>query len=413
MRLPDSGREPRTVLFVVNDPRFFITHRMGLARGVRASGYDVHVAIPDRRNDVATIEAAGFPVHRVPIDSQGLNPLADFQTVFELWRLYRRLRPSIVHHVTIKPVLYGSLAARLANVPSVVNAISGLGLMFAAGTRFASLRAAMVCVAYRLFLSHPNTRVIFQNEQDRVVFVRARIVPVEHTALIVGSGVELGAFAPHAVPDDPPIVVLPARFLRQKGIREFAEAAGILRAEGMAARFVLVGDFAGNRDAVSQSDLDRWCAAGVIENWGWTDNMPSVIARSSIVCLPSYYREGVPKALIDGCAGGRPLVTTDMPGCRDVVADGLNGYLIPPRDVPALVTALRRLLLDPAARGRMGKNAREIAEARYALESVIDATLRCYHALDAANDASRGAVVPPARNQGGRDTVPTVSDTMR
>lgn len=391
MRRPDPSGGARRVLFVVNDPRFFVTHRLGLAQGIREAGYDVHVAVPDERNDLATIQAAGFAVHRVSIDRQGLNPFSDLRTIFELQRLYRRVRPTIVHHVTIKPVLYGSIAARLAGVPCVVNAISGLGSLFAEGSRLAAVRSTLARMAYRMLLSHPRVHVIFQNEDDREVFVRGHIVAARDTTLIFGSGVDLAAFAPEIVPEEPPIVLLPSRFLKQKGIREFAEAARKLKNEGISARFVLVGDAAENRDAIARADLERWCAEGVIENWGWTNDMAGVVARSSIVCLPSYYREGIPKALIDGSAGGRPLVTTNMPGCRDVVAPGVNGLLIPPRDVDALAAALRTLLLDPAARARMGREARRIAEARYALRSVVDATIGVYRSLEAQLQVSADA----------------------
>jgi glycosyltransferase involved in cell wall biosynthesis len=381
MRPPEASSCRRIVLFVVNDPRFFVTHRLELARGIRRAGYDVHVAVPDEHNAPEIIRGAGFVVHLVPIDRQGLNPLADLRTIGSLIGLYRSLRPTIVHHVTVKPVLYGSLAARLTGVPCVVNAISGLGTLFSDGGAVAATRSAAIRRMYKIFIQHPNSRTVFQNQEDRAVFMKARIVRFETTVLIFGSGVDLTEFHPEVASDEPPIVILPARFLKQKGIREFAAAARILQAEGISARFALVGDTAENRDAVPRSDLDAWRAEGVIEDWGWTDDMPGTVARSSIVCLPSYYREGIPKALIDGSAGGRALVTTDMPGCRDVVENGVNGLIVQPRDVGSLVDALRTLLLDPPLRTRMGRKAREVAETRYGLERVVDATLNCYESL--------------------------------
>lgn len=372
-----SGR-PR-VLFVVNDPRFFLTHRLELALGVRDAGYDVHVATPEEPAS-RELRETGLPYHPVPLERQGTNPLADVATIAGLVRLYRALRPDLVHQVTVKPVLYGTIAARLARVPAVVNAIAGLGQLFAEGGAAAHARRAVIGRAYRMALGHPNARTIFQTEEDRARFLELGLVRPDRTALIRGSGTDLRAIAPLPEPPGDPVVVLVARLLRQKGIAEFADAARQLLGEGVAARFALVGDQANNRDAVTQEELQRWRDAGTLELWGWRTDMGAVFAESAIACLPTYYPEGVPKALIDAAAAGRPIVASDTPGCRAVVQPGENGLIVPPRDAGALAGALRTLLADRALRARLGEASRRIAEERFSIEAVVRDTLAVYAA---------------------------------
>lgn len=375
--LPRRQTSPARVLFVLNDSRFFVSHRLLLARGLRDAGYDVHVAAA-AEDGVNAILAAGFPFHPIPLQKQGLNPFADVRALSEIFRLYRRLRPSIVHHVTIKAVLYGTVAARMARVPAVVNAVAGLGTLFAGGSPLADLRRGAMRTIYAASVRHPNLHFIFQNTEDRDTFFRARLADANRSVLIQGSGADLRLISPSPEPDGPPLVVLVARLLRQKGVEEFAEAARRLRAAGVPGRFALVGDSASNRDAVPRAVLDQWRDEGVVEVWGWRDDMDAVLAQAAIACLPSYYPEGVPKALIDAAAAGLPIVTTTMPGCRETVIDGVNGLLVPPRDVDALTDALRRLLLDADLRRRFGAASRKLAEDRFSIDAVIHSTLEVY-----------------------------------
>jgi glycosyltransferase involved in cell wall biosynthesis len=368
------------VLLVVNDARFFVTHRLPLAVGIRDAGYDVQVAAPALGDSATAIRHAGFVLHHVPIDRQGINPLNDIHALASLVRLYAQLKPQLVHHVTVKPILYGSLAARMTGVPTVVNAISGLGILFAQEGLASRLRSLAVRSAYRIAMRNHNMRAIFQNEHDRSTFLRARIVNEKQAVLIPGSGVSVSSFRPDAEPEEPPIVILPARLLRRKGVREYVQAARILKAEGVNARFVLVGDQAQNRDAIPASDLRTWEKEKTVELWGWLEDMPSLVVRASIVCLPSY-SEGIPKALLDACAGARPIVTTNTPGCNDVVINGFNGLLVPPRDAKSLATALGTLLRDPELRRRLGRNGRVLAEEKFDVELVIRATLAAYTSL--------------------------------
>jgi glycosyltransferase involved in cell wall biosynthesis len=381
-------KDDTTILFVVNDPRFFVTHRLGLAKGIRKAGYAVHVATPTAgyESDTQTILAAGFPLHEVAIERQGLNPFRDAKALLQLIRLYRRLRPQIVHHVTVKPVLYGTLAAQIARVPAVVNAISGLGRLFATDNIVSRARAVATRRTYKLIFKHTKMCAIFQNQEDRRTFIQAGIVSERSSTLIAGSGTELDRFDPSLEPETPPIVLLPARLLRQKGVREFVAAARTLRAEKIVARFAIVGDTAGNRDAMPARELEEIEKEGVVELWGWSDDIPRMMSRASIICLPSYH-EGLPKALIDGCAAGRPIVATDIAGCRAVVTHGLNGMLVPARDSPALANAIRILLADPSLRAHMGQKSRGIAEKNFDIAMVTQATLSVYAMLLAIQEA--------------------------
>jgi glycosyltransferase involved in cell wall biosynthesis len=373
------------ILYVVNNIEFFRSHRWPLAEGARAAGFDVHVATPNGENDAA-MRAAGFQHHPFHLARGGQNPLRDGRSLTELVALYRHVRPALVHHVTIKPVVYGGLAARIARVPAVVQAVSGLGYVFMAkGTR-ARLRRTAVIALYKQAFAHPNLRAIFQNRDDERELCALRIVRPEQAVHIAGSGVDLSAFSVGAPPDKAPaLVVLPARTLWDKGVGEFVQAARILRdrARGGSppARFALVGGpDPHNPTAVDPQTLDTWAREGVVEVWGHRTDMPRVLAQAAIVCLPSY-REGMPKTLLEACAASRPIVTTDVPGCREAVRNGENGFVVPPRDPNRLADALGTLLDDPDLRQRMGAAGRARAEREFDVRAVVSRTLALYREL--------------------------------
>ncbi|HEY8077862.1 MAG TPA: glycosyltransferase family 4 protein, partial [Labilithrix sp.] len=293
------------LLIVVNDAAFFLSHRLSLALGARAAGYDVHIATP-RDEASPRIEAAGLPFHAIPLQRKSMSAARELRAVAALVSLYRDVRPDVVHHVTAKPILYGGIAARVAGVPAVVHAVSGLGYVFISrGMRARALQRA-IRATYRVATSHPNCAVIFQNEDDRATFGDA--IRATRIAMIRGSGVDLALFRPTPLPTGEPIVVLPSRMLWDKGVGEFVDAARMLRDRGVRARFVLAGGVdPGNPAAVPRERIEDWVREGVVEWWGHRADMPEVLAQSTIVCLPSY-REGMPKTLLEACAAGRPIV---------------------------------------------------------------------------------------------------------
>jgi glycosyltransferase involved in cell wall biosynthesis len=368
------------LVYVVPDARFFVTHRLPLALAARARGYDVHVATPDGAS-VEAIRAAGLAWHRVRFGALRRKPWSDLLTLLDLLRLYRRLKPALVHHVTFKAVLYGTLAARVNRVPAVVNAMTGLGEVFAARSLSDRVWRAITLILFRAFVRHRRMRVIVQNADDRRELIAARTVREDETVLIRGSGVDPSAFVPaDRAPNDVPVVLFAGRIVRTKGIAELVAAARLLREGGVRARFVVAGDR--DRDsgaAIPDATFDSWLAD--VETVGMVDDVRPLYAAADVVCLPSWGGEGVPKALIEAAACALPIVTTDVPGCRDVVRDGENGLLVPPRDVPALAAGLRTLIEDPPLRARLGQRGREIVIEEFSLQRVIGETLAVYAAL--------------------------------
>lgn len=371
----------RTILFVHNAPDTFLSHRLPLALAAQQVGFDVHVATTDGPA-AAQLKSSGFTVHALRLDRSGTNLAKEFSTILAMFRLYRQLRPDIVHHTTIKPVLYGSIIARMVRVPNVVNAITGLGYVFVTSGLKVFILRGFVQRAYRVALANRNSAVIFQNSDDLERFIRQKLVDQRRTTLIRGSGVDLNQFAPAPPLEGPPTVLLASRMLWDKGVGEFVSAAAKLRARNIKAKFVLAGDSdPGNRRSIPESQLKAWHESGVVEWWGHRPDMPAVFQQCHIVCLPSSYGEGVPKVLIEAAASGRPIVTTKVPGCHEIVKDGWNGVLVSARDPDALADAIQSLIEDPALGRTMGRNGRELVEAEFSVEHVVARTLDIYSHL--------------------------------
>lgn len=372
---------PKRLLINVNVAWFFVSHRLAIARGALAAGYEVHLTSDVESSDEAeAIIREGVIFHRVPLHRGSFNPLSDLRYVAHLACIVRRVKPDVMHNVSFKPIIYGSLIARCMGLRRIVNAISGLGYSFSGGDtrRLVSMLARS---AYRLALRDQRARVIFQNPDDVREFVQAGVVTPAQVRVIRGSGVDLETFSASSEQSDLPQVVFPARLLRDKGVVEFARAAQLLRSQGVAARFLL----AGRRDdknpaSLGAHELRRLEQETGIEWLGHVKDMPALYRSASVVCLPSY-REGLPKALLEACAAGRAIVTTDVPGCREVVTDGLNGLLVKARDVASLAEALARLLRDPELRARLGAAGRRRAESEFDLRLIVRATLELYREL--------------------------------
>jgi glycosyltransferase involved in cell wall biosynthesis len=375
----------RRVLFVVNVDWFFLSHRLPIARAARDAGAEVLVATAGTgRQDEITSE--GFRYVAMPFTRSGRRPLREAATLLRLIWLYARLRPDVIHHVTVKPVLYGGIAARLvARRARVVNAISGLGFAFSEDRR-ARRVGRLVVRLYRKVLRNPRSRTIFQNPQDRERFVSQGLVAPSQAVLIRGSGVDCDVFRPGKRPHAmPPTVLMSSRMLWEKGIAEYVEAAGIVRAARPDVQFELAGaPDPGNPTSVPEEQLRAWDREGVITWIGHRHDLPDVLRATSIYCLPTYYPEGVPKALLEAAATALPLVASSIAGCREVVQDGVTGLLVPPRDAPALANALLRVLADDALARSLGTAARALAEREFAESVVVEQTLELYAELLAA-----------------------------
>lgn len=365
------------LLYFVTEDWYFCSHRLALAVAAREAGFDVTVVTRVREHG-ETIRLAGLALVPFDISRSGMNPVYELMTLWRLYGVYRRTCPDVVHNVAMKPVLYGSLAARLAGVRGVVNALAGMGWLFTS----AGGRARVIKHWVRVALGRLLTRgiAIVQNPDD-AKFLSRLGVPRDQIRRISGAGVDLVRFQPGPEPIGVPLVVLPARLLWDKGVGEFVQAALILRSLAVRARFVLVGDpDPANPASVPAAQVADWVQSGAVEHWGWSNDMPGVFTRAHVVCLPSY-REGLPKALIEAAACARPIVTTDVPGCREVVRNGENGLLVGERDPLALAQALRYLIENRGAREEMGKRGREIALAEFSSEKIITETLAVYREL--------------------------------
>lgn len=372
----DAGRT-RRLLFVVNNPAFFLSHRLPLALGAQQAGFEVHVATMAGAS-VPEILAQDMVHHVIPMSRSGKNPIEELQSVYAIWKLLRQVRPDVMHAVTIKPVLYGGIAARLAGVPAYIAAISGLGFVFSKrNPRFDFLRWAATML-YRLALGHPNSRVIFQNANDRDVLQEAKVVRPEQVVLIRGSGVDLHDFRPAPEPEGPPIAIMAARLLRDKGVVEFMEAARLTADHASGLRWLLVGSpDPGNPASISEAEFDRWRQEGLVECLGERSDIAALYQRSHIAVLPSY-REGLPKSLVEAAACGLAVVTTDVPGCRDAIEPGISGLLVPAHDAKALADAVVRLASDPVLRRQMGVAGRQLAEQEFDINKIVQKHVNLY-----------------------------------
>jgi glycosyltransferase involved in cell wall biosynthesis len=374
---------PRRLLFLVTEDWYFISHRLPLALAAKAAGYEVIIAsrFGEHRK---RLEAEGFSLRPISMRRRGASLLDEVLSIVELRRLYREVAPDIIHHVALKPVVFGSLAASGLQGVWLVNAVAGLGFLFSSDRTSVRLVRPMVHFALRCLLRRPRSIVIVQNSSDREELIKHGRLDPSRVRLIPGAGVDLECFVSAPEPTGVPIVAFAGRMLWSKGVGDFVEAARLLRTRGVAGRFVLIGEpDVGSRDAVPRETLDAWAREGLVELWGRRGDMPAVLMSVHVVCLPSVYGEGVPKILLEASACARPIVTTDRPGCRDAVRQGETGLLVPPGDRGQLASALERLLLNPALRRRFGEAGRRLAEREFDVKTVVATTLAIYSELTA------------------------------
>ena len=322
----------------------------------------------------------GIPFVALPIDKHVINPSADLKLFWTLYRLYRIEQPSVVHHFTIKPVIYGSIAARLAGVPRIVNTVTGLGQVFVQDDSLWLRHVVKRLYSIALACAHFT---FFQNRDDLDYFISYGLVQRQKAGLLPGSGVDCSFFSPSFAsfrsPDKPVTFLMVARLLRVKGVEEFVEAARLVKEKFPTTQFQLLGPRdERNPTVVSVSELARWQDEGVVRWLGETTDVRPVIAQADVVTLPSYYREGTPRALLEAAAMAKPIITTENVGCREVVENGVNGYLVPVKDVKALAEAMIRLIQDPALRERMGKAGRAKVEQEFEERSVIKTVMESY-----------------------------------
>lgn len=364
------------IFLVANTDWYLYRFRSSLATFLRSQGNEVIFVSPSGRF-VPGIQEQGFRWLEWQVGRQSINPISELIAVIELARIYSLEEPSLVHLHTIKPVIYGSLAARFARVPVVVNSITGRGYVFLGKDSRAKLLRVIVKRIYRALLNKLSSVTIFENETDRNYFIDENFVTVEKSFVIEGVGVDTDYYSYSPEIDGIPVVVLAGRMLWDKGIGTFIDAIRLLHSK-VRARFILVGEpDPGNPASIDVNTLHQWVNEGLVEWWGWQTDMHSVFAACHIVVLPSF-GEGIPTILLEAAATGRPIVATNVPGCRDVVADGSTGLLVPQQDEQALALALEKLITDPLLRHNMGVAGREYIIKNFSSSKINHDTYRIY-----------------------------------
>lgn len=370
----------RRLLFVVNDAAFFLSHRLPLAIAARENDFEVHVATPESSASLK-IKELGFIYHSIPLSRSGKNLFQELKSIRALYSLMRDIKPDLVHLVTIKPILYGGVAARLVGVPAVIAAVSGLGYLFTSSAFSARLGRIGASYLYRFALKQERLKVIFQNPDDRQFFLQNKACLPEQTVLIRGSGVDLQIYKATPEQNDKIVVVMIARLLKDKGVFEYVAAAKKLKATGVHAQFLLVGDTdEGNPAFIDKTLLAQWQQEGDISLLGFRQDIAQLIEQANLVVLPSY-REGLPKILLEAAACARAVITTNVPGCRDAVEPNQTGLLVPVRDVDSLAEAMRLLIENHEYRHQLGQAGRILAEREFAIEHIVAAHLNVYHEL--------------------------------
>ena len=358
-------------LVIASFPESLLHFRGPLLSALHSKSLQVHVAAPNLPECGAVrrqLQALGYVVHSVPMRRTGTNPVADAFTLWQLWRLMRRIRPSHVLGYTIKPVIYGSLAAWLAGVPRRFALITGLGYAFQGQVNARGGLRALVQSLYGLALRCTH-KVFFQNPDDEALFRSLYLLQPETPSCVVnGSGVDVSAYAVAPLPSKPHFLLI-ARLLGDKGVREYAQAAQRIRVLYPQVRFSLVGWIDENPNAIDQCELDSWVKAGTLNFLGRLSDVRPAIEACSVYVLPSY-REGTPRTVLEAMAMGRAVITTDAPGCRETVVDGDNGFLVPVQSVDALTEAMARFIKDPTLAARMGQRGRQMAEDKYDVHKV-------------------------------------------
>ncbi len=368
------------LFIVVNVDWFLISHRMVIAMAAQKAGWDVTVITADTGR-LKEIEAVGLKTINLPMSRSGKNILQELTTFGFLYKLYRREKPDVVHHVGIKTILWGTLAAKFAKVHGVVNAVSGLGGFFAEKNQ--SMMAKLLPIVLRYSHHRNNLNVIFQNIEDKQLFLEHRIIQEAQARYIKGSGVNLKEYCYTPEPKDgKTIVLLTARMIVEKGVFILTDAAEKLRKEyENKAEFWIVGGLDDHPDAITKEQLNAVCDGKYIKWLGRREHVKELLQQCHLFAFPSYYMEGLPKSLIEACAIGRPIVTTDNIGCRDVVTDGMNGYLVPIKDSDALAEKIKALIDHPEWRLQMGMASRRVAEENFSVDSVVEKHLAIYNEL--------------------------------
>ena len=379
MTIPTKAPTPMRLMFIVNDLPFFLSHRKRLATAAKEAGYHVSIACPQDPR-IPSLAEEGFTIIPIKMRRGSLSLVAEWYAFRSVWQAIRQFRPDALHLITSKPVIYGGVAARILSIPSL-SAISGLGYVYTGQTlRHRILRLA-VTRAYSVSVNRQGSHVLFQNESDMGLFRKAGLLRKAQASVIPGSGVDLDQIRPAPIPKGVPVVLLPSRMLRDKGVLEFVAAARLLHSQGLDVVFRLLGDpDPMNPTSFTQDELEAFAASGSVEWQPHTSDISAALSEAHMVVLPSY-REGFPKTLIDAAAAGRAVATSDVPGCRDAIKPGETGELFKVRDASDMARVIAKMLADRRVLDHMGTAARKHAEAAFDIRFIINNHLKIYEDL--------------------------------
>lgn len=375
----------KKLLFNITEDWFFLSHFLSRALYAKSKGYKIYVCSKNNQNK-KNIESYGINFISLPFNRKNINPFYEIYILMRTILIYREIKPDIVHQIAAKPIIYGSIAAKICNIKSVINAPVGLGYVFTSNSIKAKLLKPLLKFLLKKLLNSHNkknrkNKVIFENNDDLEYFINLGAVNRNDSVLIRGAGIKIRNINYKKESSKKITVTLVSRMLKDKGIYEFVSAVRKLKNQKIEGRFLLAGDI----DLLNPSSLNRqtlinWNKEGVIEWLGWVDNIDKVLTETDIICLPSY-REGLPKALLEGASFGLPIVTTDTVGCRDVVDEGINGFLVPIKNIDKLANKISLLMADKNLRCKMGKESLRIAKTKFSESIINDQTLSIYNEL--------------------------------
>ena len=368
-------------MFLVTEDWYFSLHRIPLAEAMKRADYRVIIAAGDN-GKLCELEERGFEVERIAWKRGHANPLRLLIELAKVRRVYKRIRPDLIHHVAMKPSLMGSVASLGMPGTAIVNNLTGLGNVFADSGILARLAQTLLKLAFRIAFSRKRSVTIVENRDDWQFLTKDVGIGTDVAKLIRGVGIDTDRFVSVSEPVGKPVVTMVSRMLWHKGVKILIDAARLLRRRGLDITVRLVGDSdGGSSTAIPREQLRAWHHEGVVEWMGYREDIPAVWRESHIAVLPSYYREGIPRSLLEAAACGRTIITTDTPGCREVVINGLNGILIRPRDPEQLAETIARLADDRISRERMGKAGRDLVEAKFSERLIVEQIANLYRSL--------------------------------
>ena len=370
----------KRLLFLVNSDDFFISHRLEIGLSALKEGFDVYIASSiDKENNI--LKKYGFKTQHIDLDRSSTSLFSNTVYFIKVLKIFLKIQPDIIHLITIKPVIFGGIAARLLGIKSVIVAISGLGYIFISKGFISKLRLYFIKFLYRLSLNNNNVQLIFQNNSDKEIILDICSIDKSRIHLIKGSGVDLNKFKYTPLPKGVPSILFASRLLYDKGLKEFISAAELIKKDGYKANFILVGkpDLQ-NPASISFDQLENYISKGNIDWHGYKGDIYPVLIESYLIVLPSY-REGLPKILIEAAACGRPVVTTDVPGCRDAIINGKTGLLVPSKNHTALAEAIKDLITNYSKSETLGLEARKFAEKNFDIKNVVSKHLEIYRSI--------------------------------